>query len=76
MYLHFKTSSLFDPVKNGCKVDQNKQNILLFFFFFNKYIRLVLGLCSDAHLRRQHHVNEANFNPCGILFTVKALKFC
>ena len=41
-------------------------------FFLNKYIRLVLGLCSDAHLRRQHHVNEANFNPCGILFTVKA----
>ena len=45
-------------------------------FFLNKYIRLVLGLCSDAHLRRQHHVNEANINPLGILFTVKALKFC
>ena len=38
-------------------------------------IRVVLGLCSNAHLRRQHHVNEANINPCGILLTVKALNF-
>ena len=55
MYLHVKTSSLFDPVKNGCKVDQNTQNILL--FLLNKCIRLVLGLRSNAHFRRHNHVN-------------------
>ena len=44
---------------DACKVDQNEQNIILFF----SYIRLVLGLCSNVHLGSQHHVNEANFNP-------------
>ena len=48
-------------------ISQNEQNIVLFF----SCIRLVLGLCSNAHLWRQHHANEANFNPCGILLTVK-----
>ena len=55
MYLHFKTSSSYDPGRNGFKVDQNKQNILL--FFKNKYIRLVLGLRTNAHFRRHNHVN-------------------
>ena len=63
---HFKRFSLNYPGRNGCKEDQNKEKILLLYFS----IRLVLGLCSDAQLRRLHHLNEANINPCGILLIV------
>ena len=66
---HFKRFSLNYPGRNGCKEDQNKEKILLIYFS----IRLVLGLYSDAHLRRLHHLNEANINPYYFIVVVNLL---